>query len=110
MRPLPSCGLVLIAASLACGCALTAKKVPTPAAQLTGEELARTPARPDERFFLVLFGSQNTLRQPQHTHTSAALVRVRTSDAGSCGTVTPGCIDPALDVQMISWLPVKGKI
>src|SRR5687767_478237 len=101
---------LLLAAALACGCALTAQKVPTPAAALTADDLARLPPRPGERYFLVLFGSQNVLRQPQYTHTSAALVRVRTADVGAGGTVTPGCIDPALDVQMISWLPVTGKI
>ena len=110
MRLLPSRGLVLLTASLACGCALTAKKVPTPAAQLTSEDLAQLPKPADERFFLVLFGSQNVLRQPQYTHTWAALVRVRASDVGACGTITPGCIDPALDVQMINWMPAKGEI
>lgn len=110
MRSSPLGALVLLAACLASGCALTAKKVPTPAAQLTTEELAQLPRPADERFFVVLFGSQNLLRQPQYTHTSVALVRVRASDVGACGSAVPGQIDPALDVQMISWLPVKGTI
>ncbi len=110
MRPLPSRALVLAAAALACGCALTAKKVPTPAAQITSSDLARLPKPADERYFLVLFGSQNILRQPQYTHTWAALIRVRGSDVGGCGTSAAGCIDPALDVQMISWMPAKGQI
>src|SRR5688572_1911617 len=101
---------VLLVPVVLCGCALTAKKVPTPAAQLTTEDVARVPKLPDERYFIVLFGSQDLLRRPQYTHTSAALVRVRESDCRPGGAPTPGCIDPALDVQMISWLPVTGKI
>jgi hypothetical protein len=110
MRRTPCRLLVLFAVASASGCALTAKKVPTPAADITSADLARLPPRPGERFFLVLFGSQNALRQPQYTHTSAALVRVRAADVGASGSAVPGCIDPALDVQMISWLPVAGKI
>jgi hypothetical protein len=102
--------LILSAAALACGCALTAKKVPTPAAEITSEDLARIPKPCGERYFLVLFGSHNILHQPQYTHTSAALVRVRASDAGPGGLSVPGQIDPALDVHTISWLPVTGKI
>ena len=107
MRPLP---LLLLTALLACGCALTAKKTPTPAAQLSPEELAALPAQPDERYFLVLFGSQKFSRNPNYTHTWASLVRVRTADVGGCGTATPGEIDPALDVQTISWLPLSGDV
>lgn len=102
--------LAFFAALVACGCALTAKKVPTPAARLTTNDLAQFPKPPGERYFIVLFGSQNTLRQPQYTHTSAALIRMRADDVGPCGSVVPGCIDPALDVHMISWLPVTGDI
>ncbi|MCI0701549.1 MAG: hypothetical protein L0241_10745 [Planctomycetia bacterium] len=110
MRPLALPALVLLTGLLACGCALTAKKVPTPAAQITSEDLAQLPKPPDERYFLILFGSHDLLRRPQYTHTWATLVRMRASDAGPCGTVTPGCIDPALDVHTISWLPTKGTI
>jgi hypothetical protein len=92
---------------LSCGCALKARKVPTPAAQITGGQLAQIPKPPDERFFLVFFGSHNGTRNPAYTHTWAALVRVRAPDAGPCGTVTTGCVDPALDVHTISWLPTK---
>ena len=110
MRPHTSHGLLLVGVLLACGCSLTAKKVPTPAAQLTGEDLARLPATPNDRYFLIFFGSHDPIRNPNHTHTWATLVRVRANDAGPCGVTTPGCVDPALDVQTISWLPVKGTI
>jgi hypothetical protein len=110
MHPRARCGLFLLAVLLTCGCALTAKKVPTPAAQLTGEDLASIPKNPDERFFLILFGAHDLVHNPDHSHTWATLVRVRASDCGPCGVTTPGCVDPALDVQTISWLPVKGTI
>lgn len=110
MRLLALRGLPLLAVILGCGCALTAKKVPTPAAQLTGEDLARLPATPDSRYFLILFGSHDAVHNPDHSHTWATLVRVPTSEVGRCGTVSPGCVDQALDVQTISWLPVKGTI
>jgi hypothetical protein len=94
----------------ACGCALTAQKTPTPAAQITSDDLARLPRKPDERYFLILFGSHDLLHRPQYSHTWATLVRMRASEVGQCGTRTPGCVDPALDVHTISWLPVTGKI
>ena len=102
--------LVLVCAALGCGCALVAKKVDTPAAELTGADLARLPASPDDRFFVLFFGSQDILRRPEFTHTSAALVRVSAARVGADGTATPGEIDPDLDVRMISWLPSKGTI
>jgi hypothetical protein len=104
------CGLALVLAAVATGCALTAKKVPTPAAEITGEELAHLPRPQGDRFFVVFFGSHDLLHRPQYTHTWATIVRVPASEVGKCGSVHPGCIDPALDVQTISWLPTKGTI
>ena len=108
MRPPHSYGLILL--SMVCGCALSAKKTPTPAARITAADLAQLPKPIDERYFLVFFGSQDVLRRPQYTHTWATLVRVRASDAGPGGTIACGEVDPALDVQTISWLPTKGTI
>jgi hypothetical protein len=103
-------GLVPAVLLASCGCALTAKKVPTPAAQLTGDDLAQLPQPQGERYFVIFFGSQDPLRHPQYTHTWAALVRVPACEVGQCGTRVAGCYDPALDVQTISWLPTKGSI
>jgi len=103
-------GLVFLLALLPFGCTAIAKKPPTPAAQITKDDLYQIPPRPDERYFLILYGSQDLLRRPAYTHTWATLVRMRASDVGPCGSITPGCIDPALDVHTISWLPTKGKI
>jgi hypothetical protein len=113
MRPSPRSGLTLVAlaaVTLLGGCALTANKVDTPAARLTAADLAKLPPEPDDRYFLLFFGSQDALRRPQFTHTWATLVRVRAADAGPAGPATPGAEDPALDVQTISWLPVTGQI
>jgi hypothetical protein len=90
-------GLVFLAALFGCGCALAAKKTPTPAARLDRAELARLDPPPGVRHYLLLFGSQDQTRRPAYTHTWATLVRV---------TETPGCPTPALDVHDISWLPV----
>lgn len=109
MRSLRYGGLAALAA-LSCGCSIFAKKVPTPAAQITGADLARLPPVPEYRYFLLFFGSQNSFRQPQYTHTWAALVRARADDCTPAGLVTGGCVDPNLDVQTISWLPVDGEI
>jgi hypothetical protein len=102
--------VLLVVLVAACGCSLTAKKTPTPAAQITSNDLAQLPKPPDERYFVIFFGSQDLLRHPQYTHTWATLVRVRASDVGPCGTAMAGCVDPALDVHTISWLPTKGTI
>lgn len=93
-----------------CGCALTAKKVDTPAAKLTSDDLAKLPRPADDRYFLILFGAHDAKRKPANAHTWATLVRVRAGDVGPCGVTTPGCVDPALDVHTISWLPTAGEI
>jgi hypothetical protein len=110
MRAFRLRGPVLLAGLLACGCALTAKKTPTPAAQITAADLAQLPRTPDARYFLLFFGSQDALRHPAYTHTWATLVRVPESEVGRCAPAAGGCVDPLLDVQTISWLPTKGTI
>lgn len=110
MPPLLPRGLAMLSVAIACGCALTAKKTPTPAAQITGADLTQLPPTPGDRYFLIFFGSQDALRRPAYTHTWVALVRMPASEIEACGTVTPGCVDPVLDVQTISWLPTKGTI
>jgi hypothetical protein len=89
--------LVLAAVLPAAGCALLAKKTPTPAAQLDEKEMARVPPTPGERYYVLFFGSQDRTRRPAFTHTWATLVRA---------VEVPGC-EPALDVHTISWLPTK---
>lgn len=90
---------VLCAVLLGVGCALTAKKTPTPAAELRRGELAALPKPPNERYYLFLFGSNNTLRRPRYTHTWATAVRT---------VCPPGAAEPVVaEVVTISWLPVQ---
>jgi hypothetical protein len=89
---------VLALALSGAGCAALARRPPTPAAGLTPEQLAQTPRAPNERWYLLLFGSQDRTRRPAYTHTWATLVRA---------VETPGCAGPALEVHTISWLPTR---
>jgi len=88
----------LILLGCGAGCSLRAKKTPTPATQINEAELARIPAKPGERFYLILFGSHDPLRRPAHTHTWATLVKAIDQPAGG---------DPVLEANTISWLPAK---
>src|SRR5689334_11953587 len=78
------------------GCAVLARKTPTPAAQLTGAELAQMQPGAGERFYLLVFGSPDPLRRPANTHTWATLVKA---------TEQPYEAPPRLEVHTISWLP-----
>ena len=80
------------------GCAILVKKPDTPAARLDTEVLRHTPRPAGERYYLLLFGSQDHNRRPAYTHTWGTLVRtVRTPDPTA----------PAIEVHTISWLPAK---
>src|SRR5207253_9820398 len=89
--PLPHTrGLLLLALLLSCGCSLTARKTPTPAAQLDGAVLSRLPVPPNEHYYLILFGSHDLLHRPKYTHTWATLVK---------STCAPVSNDPVLEVH-----------
>ena len=90
--------VLLLAVLLNGGCAVLAKKTPTPAARLDGAALARMPVPPNERYYVLFFGSQDMTRRPAYTHTWATLVRA---------VSTPGTAEPAGEVHTISWLPTK---
>jgi hypothetical protein len=85
--------LASVAALGLSGCAASAVRPPTPAANMdaTGMWERRT----EEQCYLIVFGSQTTLRLARWTHTWATLVRVRQQ---------PGQ-QPAIDQLTISWLP-----
>jgi hypothetical protein len=94
--------LLLFLAAVAQGCALFAKRPDTPAAHIDRGELARRNPPPNERYYLMMFGSQaGCPKKPELTHTWATLVTA---------TDVPGCADPHLDVQTISWLPANLNI
>ena len=88
--------LFLLLAALAPGCAALAKKPLTPAADINRKELAQFDPPPNERYYLILFGSESKPKAAKTTHTWATLVTA---------TDVPGCPEPVLDVQTISWLP-----
>ena len=93
----PCCrAAVLLFAALAQGCALFANRPDTPAAHIDRAELARAYPPPNERYYLLMFGSQAHPKRAKTTHTWATLVTA---------TDVPGCPEPVLDVQTISWLP-----
>jgi hypothetical protein len=91
----PRFGFLLLAA-LASGCGALAVRPPTPAAALTDPELLAAPAPENERYFVIVFGSQTTPRVARYTHTWATVVKV---------TELPGCTQPAVEEHTISWLP-----
>lgn len=93
--------VIIVAAACGSGCSLFAKKVDTPAARLSPQELAALPAPPNERYYLILFGSQDSTRRPAYTHTWATLVRAAESPDAAC---------PTIEAHTISWLPCKMDI
>ncbi|MBN9518736.1 hypothetical protein J0H58_09485 [bacterium] len=78
------------------GCALLAQKTPTPAARIGEAELAALQPQPGARHYLIVYGSQRKTRQPAYSHTWATVVTA---------TDAPGCPDPDVVEETISWLP-----
>ncbi|HJZ58423.1 MAG TPA: hypothetical protein VKE74_26005, partial [Gemmataceae bacterium] len=93
--------VVLSVVLCAAGCALTAKKTPTPADDIRSADLLQTPVPPNERYYVLFFGSNDRTRRPAYTHTWATVVRA---------VETPGCTEPTLEVHTISWLPATLEI
>jgi len=85
--------LLLVVALGLGGCAQFAVRPPTPAAQMDATGMWER--RPDEQFYLIVFGSQTTLRRARWTHSWATLVRVRQQP----------CEQSTIDPITISWLP-----
>lgn len=73
--------------ALTAGCGTFSVQPPTPAAALTDPELLAAPAPANERYFLILFGSQTTPRVPRYTHTWGTVVKV---------TSVPDCAQPSV--------------
>ncbi|WP_439622257.1 hypothetical protein [Gemmata sp.] len=92
MRP----ALVLVLALTGPGCATFATKPPTPADDLTPAQLLAVPAPPNERYFLIVFGSESKPKTPKYTHSWATVVKVTDLGAG---------VVPAVEQSTISWMP-----
>jgi len=79
------------------GCQIVASRPATPAAAVTREQLEVEPVPADERYFLLLFGSESQPKRAVLTHTWATVVRVP-ADGG------------AIESHTISWMPKTLKI
>ena len=89
---------LLIVLVLACGCASFATKPPTPADNITPRQAASIAAAPGERYFILVFGSQETPKRPKYTHSWATVVKL----SECCETWAP-----YIEEQTISWLPAS---
>lgn len=91
--------LVVFAAVLAPGCALTAVRPPSPAAAAPAEQVRAEAAAlypPGDRFYVAVFGSDRPIPDPARCHTWASAVRV------SGGAVA--------ERSCISWMPATLEI
>jgi hypothetical protein len=61
-----------------------------------------SPVSAREAYYMLLFSSQRTVLQPNHTHSFATFVRI------SCNGPQPGI--PVMEAHTISWLPVNGRV
>lgn len=96
--PRASKWVVLILACAAAGCSTFAQKTPTPAAEISPHQAAAIPTPPGDRYFVLVFGSQSTPKQPKYTHTWATIVKVTGCDG-------PGA--PSVEEHTISWMPAS---
>ncbi len=86
-------GLVLFACAGA-GCAGRAQSL-SPVRDLPPGAIPNDPV-PGERYYMLVFGSERTLRVPRYTHTWATVVRT---------VEAPGCAPEVAEVHTISWMP-----
>src|SRR5262245_46336323 len=93
--------VLLLAATAVGGCASNAIRPPSPSTALKVDDLLATPAPADERYYILVFGSQTTPKLARYTHTWATMVRT--------GTL-PGRSEPVLEVSTISWMPASLEI
>jgi hypothetical protein len=90
--------LVLLAFGPA-GCAGRAQSL-SPLRDLPGAAIPND-AAPGERFYILVFGSESTMKVPRYTHTWATVVKT---------VEVPGCAPQVAEVQTISWMPATLKI
>ena len=88
--------LRIILAMIPCGCAASAVRPPTPAANVRVEQLELEPAPANERYYLLVFGSQSQPLRPKYTHSWVTAVRVVDE-----GPDRP----PQVEASTISWMP-----
>jgi hypothetical protein len=86
----------ILVAAIASGCAATATRPPTPAAHIRADDLDRDPVPPNERYYLLVFGSETKPLRPKFTHTWSTVVKVVDQGSGQ---------PPVVDASTISWMP-----
>ncbi len=96
MRRFATCLTACLLPVLFASCAAVAKRPDTPAARIDDKQLQKEDTYPTTRFYLMVFGSENQLRQPKYTHTWASLVTVTYKAAGE---------KPCTRLDTISWMP-----
>jgi hypothetical protein len=88
--------LVVVAAAITAGCAANAVRPPSPATAIRFEDELSMPPPLNERYYLLLFGSQTTPKLARYTHSWGTVVRA---------TCVPGQSEPELEIHTISWMP-----
>jgi len=94
--PLRARNLAISVVVFAVGCAASAVRPPSPATALRLEDFLSSPPPPNERYYVVLFGSQGTPKRAKYTHSWGTVIKA---------TCTPDQAEPELDVHTISWMP-----
>jgi hypothetical protein len=93
--------LIVLCLLPVCGCAAGATRPPTPAARVRVEDLEHDPPPPNERYFILVFGSQSQPLRPRFTHSWATVVRSAEQSSGQ---------PPVVEVSTISWMPATLEI
>jgi hypothetical protein len=83
------------------GCAANDIRPPSPARDINTKDLLALPTPPNERYYVLIFGSQSTPKVPRFSHSWATVVKV---------TDQPGGAAPAIEQHTISWYPATMKI
>lgn len=79
------------------GCAGNDVRPPSPAQNLSPQELLAEPVPPNERYYLMVFGSQTTPKVPRFVHSWATVVKVTDHPNGP----------PTIEEHTISWMPAS---
>lgn len=68
-------------------------------------------ATAEDRYYLLMFGSQRTPNHPSHNHTFATFVRADSPSCGMSEAIPAGdAAKVILQVHTISWLPEDGRV
>ncbi len=83
------------------GCRSAPKRPPSPANQIRTTDLLALPTPPNERYYIVVFGSQSKPKQARYTHSWATAIKVTDNGPGTA---------PNVQADTISWMPATLSI